>query len=346
MWLLRWILFPITILYSLGIWIRNKLYDLGVISSKSFDVNTLVIGNLALGGAGKSPITQKCVAYFNNKYKIATLSRGYGRSTTGYRLVQTDNTAEQVGDEPLQMKRNFENITVAVDEDRANGIEILQYDHDLIVLDDAYQHRKITPKCAVLLFDYHSIVEPIWLLPTGKFRDSMNQTKRADLILITKCPNNIPDQARKKIADKIRKYNTKAPIYYAQIQHLPAISLNQVEQAADIYQQAKVFFLLTGIANPKPLVDYLQNKHGQVEHLSYPDHHAFSNFDYLEIKAKIGKAKQAILITTEKDVQRLKIDKLPDIPLYYIPIAMDIENENDFFQSIEKSLLPPAKPTV
>ncbi|MGH2623364.1 MAG: tetraacyldisaccharide 4'-kinase, partial [Sphingobacterium sp.] len=182
MWLLRWILFPITILYSLGIWVRNKLYDLRVFSSKSFNVNTIVIGNLAIGGAGKSPITQKCVAYFNNKYKVATLSRGYGRNTQDFKLVEKESTAEQVGDEPLQMKRTFENITVAVDENRAHGIEILQQSHDLILLDDAFQHRKITPKCAVLLFDYNSILQPIWLLPTGNFRDSMNQTKRADII--------------------------------------------------------------------------------------------------------------------------------------------------------------------
>jgi len=346
MWFLRWILLPLTILYTMVIWIRNKLYDLRILASKSFPVNTIVIGNLAVGGAGKSPITQKCVAYFTDKYKVATLSRGYGRSTHGFMLVEKEHRADQVGDEPLQMKHNFDQVTVAVDEDRAHGIEILQQNHDLILLDDAYQHRKITPKCALLLFDYPSILGPIWLLPTGNFRDTMNQTKRADIVLITKCPHNIPAQDKEKIETKIRKYNNRASIYYSQIRYLSPEPLNDLAKA-HVYQQAKQIVLLTGIANPKPLLDYLTNKHGQVDHLSYPDHHAFTSFDYLEIKAKFSKikTKDAILVTTEKDAQRLAVDKLVDIPLYYIPIAMDVQQERDFFKVIEQRLNPPTRKT-
>lgn len=347
MWLLRWILFPLTILYTLAIWVRNKLYDLQILSSKSFPVNTIVIGNLAVGGAGKSPITQKCVAYFTNKYKVATLSRGYGRSTQGFMLVEKDHRSDQVGDEPLQMKHNFDQVTVAVDEDRAHGIEILQQNHDLILLDDAYQHRKIIPKCALLLFDYPSILGPIWLLPTGNFRDTMNQTKRADVVLITKCPRIVAEQDKKKIETIIRKYNNRAPIYYSQIRYLSPEGLNDLART-HAYEQAKQIILLTGIANPKPLLDYLTNKHGQVDHLSYPDHHDFTSFDYLEIKAKFAKikTKDAILVTTEKDAQRLSVDKLGDIPLYYIPIAMDIQQERDFFDVIEQRLNSPARPST
>lgn len=339
MQLLRWLLLPFTILYTFIIWVRNKLYDLNILSSKTFEIKTIVIGNLAVGGAGKSPLTQKLIDHFRNKYKVATLSRGYGRKTKGFRLVQVDDLVENVGDEPLQFKKNFPDITITVDENRAEGIEILSKDHNLILLDDAYQHRKVKPSTSILVFEYQSILEPIFLLPTGQYRDTFNQTKRANLILISKCPDYIPFENKLKIQEKIRKHNSTASIYYSRIGYKEWISLNNTDIERPISQ--KNILLVTGIANPKPLVQQLNSQDIKFEHLKFSDHHNFDDFDYKVIIGrfeKLNENKDAVLLTTEKDAQRLDMERLKDIPTYYIPIDILIENENEFFLELDSSL--------
>lgn len=339
MQLLRWLLLPFTILYTLIIWVRNKLYDLNILTSKTFDIKTIVIGNLAVGGAGKSPLTQKLIAHFKNKYQLATLSRGYGRKTKGFRLVQVDDLVENVGDEPLQFKKNFPDISISVDEDRAEGIEILSKDHNLILLDDAYQHRKVKPTSSILVFEYQSILEPIILLPTGQYRDTFDQTKRADLILISKCPDYIPFENKLKIQEKIRKQNSSAGIFYSRIGYKKWIPLNNTESDQPISR--KNILLVTGIANPKPLVQHLNSQGIKIEHLKFADHHQFDDFDYKVITGrfeKLNDKKDAILLTTEKDAQRLDLNKLKDIPAFYIPIDIVIENETEFFQELESSI--------
>ncbi len=339
MQLLRWLLLPFTILYTLIIWVRNKLYDLNILSSRTFDIKTIVIGNLAVGGAGKSPLTQKLIAHFKDKYQLATLSRGYGRKTKGFRLVQVDDLVENVGDEPLQFKKNFPDISISVDENRAEGIEILNKDHDLVLLDDAYQHRKVKPTSSILVFEYHSILEPIILLPTGQYRDTFDQTKRADLILISKCPDYIPFENKLKIQEKIRKHNRRAGIFYSRIGYKEWIPLNNTESDHPISR--KTILLITGIANPKPLVQHLNSQGIKIEHLKFADHHQFDDFDYKVITGrfeKLNESKDAILLTTEKDAQRLDLNKLKDIPTFYIPIDIVIEKEIEFFQELESSI--------
>ncbi|WP_099369241.1 tetraacyldisaccharide 4'-kinase [Sphingobacterium sp. 1.A.5] len=337
---LRWLLFPFTILYTLIIWVRNKLYDLNFFPSRTFPVKTIVVGNLAVGGAGKSPLTQKLIQYFSNKYRVATLSRGYGRKTKGFRLVEVEDSVENVGDEPLQLKKNFPNITIAVDENRTEGIEILQKDHDLIILDDAFQHRKVTPKCSILLFEYSSILNPIFLLPTGNYRDTFNQTKRADIVLITKCPDEIPAMEKNKIESKIRSYNKTTNIYYSKIGYKELIPISEI--ATGIKGLPKNVLLVTGIANPQPLAEYLRINAVKKEHLKFPDHHNFDEFDYKVINARFEKLNadgDCILLTTEKDAQRLLLNRLEGIPIYYIPIDIIIEDEDQFFQELETSIL-------
>lgn len=342
MQLIRWILFPFTILYTLVIWVRNKLYDHRILKSRSFEVPTIVIGNLAVGGAGKSPLAQKLISYFQGKYKLATLSRGYGRKTKGFRFVQIEDQASQVGDEPLQFKKNFPNVSISVDENRIEGIEILEKDHDLIILDDAYQHRKVVPRCSILLFEYQSLLQPIYLLPTGNFRDTFDQTKRADLILITKCPDVIPFENQKIIEEKIRKHNQKSSIYYSKIGYKPIKSLNKEAGDIELTQIPKHILLLTGIANPRPLVEYLIHSEVKSEHLKFQDHHQFDEFDYKVIRSRFdkiqGQHKDVIVVTTEKDAQRLSLVEMADIPLFYIPIDIIINQEKDFFRDLEKAL--------
>lgn len=341
MQLLRWLLFPFTILYTCIIWLRNKLYDLAIFKSKEFPVASIVIGNLAIGGAGKSPLTQKLIGYFKDRYQVATLSRGYGRKTKGFRLVQTTDTTELVGDEPLQFKKNYPEIAVAVDENRAEGIEILQQDHNLILLDDAYQHRKIKAKCNILVFDYQSIINPIVLLPTGNFRDTFNQTKRADCFLISKCPDLIPEDKKQLILKKLRKYN-QAPVYYSKITYLDLINL-RTHQKDNPQLETTDVLLLTGIANPSPLIKYVQNKFNKLEHIRFPDHHDFKLSDYKKIKEQYNNipSENKIILTTEKDAQRIDLTQLGNIPLYYIPIDIAIDQEASFLELIENIVNEP-----
>ncbi|MGO1519985.1 MAG: tetraacyldisaccharide 4'-kinase [Sphingobacterium sp.] len=340
MHILRWLLFPITLVYSFIIWTRNVLYDLGVLSSRSFNVPTIVIGNLIIGGSGKSPLTQKLIAHFKDHYQLATLSRGYGRKTKGFRLVHLDDPASQSGDEPLQFKKNHPEITIAVDEQRARGIDILSKDHNLILLDDAFQHRKVKARCHLLLFDYASIIEPLILLPTGNLRDTMNQTKRADIVLITKCPPIISPTSRKIIEDTIRKHNPSCSLYYSRFQYLPLVDLRSGTRLP-LEKLASPFILLTGIANPRPLTTYLEQKNRVFQHLSFRDHHDFNETDYRHIRSlsgdsTTGSANLKPILTTEKDAQRLSLNALGDIPVYYIPIDVKVEHEHLFFREIER----------
>ena len=332
--ILRWLLLPFSLTYGAIIWFRNQCYDWAVFSTNRFPVRSIVIGNLVIGGAGKSPLTQKLVQHFKADWRTATLSRGYGRATKGFRLVQLTDSANDVGDEPLQFKKNHPEITVAVDENRTRGIEILQKSHDLIVLDDAFQHRKITADCYILLFDYESITHRLWMLPTGDLRDTLDQIKRAYIVLITKCPKTIPPAERLKIERKIRRRNKKCTIHYSQIAYHHPIHI-PTQNPFPIKQLADPFILITGIANPKPLLRYLQDLNLDFEHLAYPDHHRFSNEDYIFIRKKVDSETQPkVILTTEKDAQRLDLKKLDNIAIYYIPIAIALENDAKFFNDI------------
>ncbi|MDM1047400.1 tetraacyldisaccharide 4'-kinase [Sphingobacterium hotanense] len=338
MLILRWLLLPFTILYTLIIWVRNQCYDLGIFQSKSFPVNTIVIGNLAVGGAGKSPLVQFLVDKLQHQFKLATLSRGYGRKTKGFRKVELSDTVESVGDEPLQIKKNHPHITVAVDENRAEGIEILQKDHDLILLDDAFQHRKVKPTCSILLFDYYSLLNPILLLPTGNFRDTFDQTKRADIILITKCLSNIRPEEKNHIEQKIRKHNAKATIFYSNIKYLPIKPLSSDISVDNLSDYS--LLLITGIANPAPLKEHLINLGISFQHIAYPDHHDFQAKDYKKMIScyeEVASQKKLIL-TTEKDAQRIDISQLANIPVYYIPIETNIIEENSFLEQVVEKL--------
>lgn len=319
--ILRWILLPITLIYQLVIWVRNLLYDKGIFKSKSFDIPTIVIGNLAIGGTGKSPLTEYLIKLLKDKYTVATLSRGYGRKTKGFRIVNTNSTALEVGDEPLQFKTKFPDITVAVNENRCEGVENLQNSHDVIILDDAFQHRKLKPGYAILLFDFNSLFKPIILLPTGDFRDILSSTKRADLIIITKCPDHISDKQKHHIEHLIRKHNI-APIFYTKIGYNKPISLDGVAYEDNL--ESKEICLFCGISNPSPLVDYLEANGNTVHLLQFPDHHNYSTADFEKIKNSYDSisSQNKIIITTEKDVQRVPNNTFENYPVFYIPIHL------------------------
>ncbi len=318
---IRWILLPFSFIYQFIVWIRNLFYDLNIFKSQSFDIPTIVVGNLTVGGTGKSPMTEHLIKLLSTDYKVATLSRGYGRKTTGFREVSPDSTAPEVGDEPLQFKRKFPHITVAVSEDRRAGVQKLQGKHDLIILDDAYQHRKLNPGFSILLFDYASFHKPRLTLPTGDFRDNFSSIKRADMVVITKCPDHLNVKQKQAIERKIRKY-TAVPLFYTQIGYGRPINAQQDPLLSDLND--KDIILFCGIAKPQPLVSYLEQKNNRVHALIFPDHHPFTKKDYEQIITTYEKlpGKDKIIITTEKDFQRIQLTFFKDLPLFYIPIHL------------------------
>ncbi len=321
------LLLPFSIVYGLVVLIRNKCYDWGWFNSQSFDLPVICVGNLAVGGSGKTPVTEYLVDLLSG-YKIAILSRGYGRKTTGFIRADQNATAETIGDEPMQYYRKFPQVTVAVCEDRVTGIKQLQADHDLILLDDAFQHRRVKPGFSILLFEYHKLLEPQWLLPAGNLREPFSGYKRAQAILITKTPDTASEMQRLKLS--IRFHNRLSPAFSGlQYKDLVQVYTSQTLAMAKLPVDT-VVFLLTGIANPAPLVGYLKSCGTRVIHHEYADHHTFNSTEInrLVVAFREEKSTEKIIITTEKDAQRLSAaglqELLVDLPVYFLPIKINI----------------------
>lgn len=336
---LRFLLLPVSLVYASIVFIRNKLYDIGILSSQRHsDVTTIVVGNLAIGGSGKSPMTEYLIRLFYDSRKIATLSRGYGRKTKGFRFVQCDSSALEVGDEPLQFKNKFPDITVTVCEDRNLGINKLKSSHELILLDDAFQHRRLTPTLAILLFEFETLLRMQLPLPSGNLRDLMSQCKRADLIVITKSPETINKSDRNKIEQKLRK-RSNAPIYYSKIEYGQPKNNSKLSSDKENLKTMHLV-LVTGIANPTPLFDYLSASAQSILHLEYKDHHNFEEKDYTKIiKAYNALPEPKMIITTEKDYQRIDKSSFDGLPLSYLPITISIEDEADFKNKVAQKTL-------
>lgn len=331
---LRLLLWPFSLLYGLVIAIRNFLYDKNIFKSQKFDLPVIVIGNLAVGGTGKSPLTEYLIRLLKDSFKVASLSRGYGRETTGFIYVETTDNFTKVGDEPLQFKTKYPEITVAVCEDRVEGVKKLKNSHDVIVLDDAFQHRRLTPGLSILLFDYGSLFKPRMFLPAGNLRDSFTQRKRADLIIITKTPSSLSEE-KKAAAIKRLAINTNQQVLFSSLDYgSPYNVFNASETNDDLFNQESDILLVTGIANPKPLLNYLEDKCHNIELVSYPDHHSYTEKDIESIVKKYTalSAKKKFIISTEKDLQRLKsfinTPLLSDLPIWIIPIKAYFNEED------------------
>jgi tetraacyldisaccharide 4'-kinase len=336
---LRLLLFPFSLIYGLVIIMRNWLYDTGLFESHEFDVPVIAVGNLDVGGAGKSPMAEYLISLLKGEYKLATLSRGYGRTTEGFLIAGEDTVATQIGDEPAQFKHKFPEITVAVCEKRVVGIEQLKADHDLIILDDAYQHRAVKPGLSVLLFDYNSIRQTQFLLPAGNLREPFSGRWRADIIVVSKCPEELSDVAQKKIADKINPLPYQQ-LYFTMISYLPLHEMRESRGNVVIDSDTTVF-LLTGIANPAPLVCHIKTQTLKVIHHNYPDHHSFSlkNITKLADDFSACRSQKKLIITTEKDAQRLGLHELTEmlnqLPVYIQPIGVKfLHQQQNFDQTV------------
>jgi len=290
----------------------------------------IVVGNLDIGGAGKSPMTEYLIRLLKNSYKIATLSRGYGRATKGFLLASAESKASDIGDEPAQFKHKFPDIDVAVCEKRVDGVEQLKEHHDVIILDDAYQHRALEPGMSILLFDYGRVNEPHFLLPAGNLRESFGGRKRADMIIVSKCPASLTDLDQGRVIKRIKPYPHQS-LFFTTINYLPAQTLDGTKVINAIDGQTTVF-LLTGIANPKPLLAHLKKQTQLVIHHNYPDHHRFSlkNISKLADDFLACSSQKKVIITTEKDAQRLGEQNLlpmvKKLPVWVLPIGVSFLN--------------------
>ncbi|MBA0884788.1 tetraacyldisaccharide 4'-kinase [Flavobacterium undicola] len=329
--LLRKILFPFAILYGLITAIRNFLFDKGILKSYSFDLPVIAVGNLSVGGTGKTPQIEYLIRLLSDNYKVATLSRGYKRKSEGFVLADANVNAEILGDEPFQFFQKFPNIQVAVDANRKNGIEQLLSKTpkpEVILLDDAYQHRKVKAGFYILLTAYGDIYAADYMLPTGNLRESSSGAQRADVVVVTKCPPNLSSADQLSIKNKL-KLAKNQELYFSCIAYDDCIySENSKIEISEIRDENKL--LLAGIAKPEPFFSYLKNPNDVC--LTYPDHHHFSENDIQEI---IIKAQDSIIITTEKDYVRLK-GSLPDEQLFYLPIQSSFLSEVDQFDKTIK----------
>lgn len=326
--LLRKILFPLVPVYYGVTTLRNMLYDLGLKKSKSYTLPVICVGNLSVGGTGKTPMIEYLVKLLKDDYKLATLSRGYKRKSEGFQLANENTTVEILGDEPFQFYSKFqEEIEVAVDGNRQEGIETLmalKSPPEIILLDDAYQHRKVKAGFNILLTTYHNLYTDDFVLPTGNLREPRSGANRANIIVVTKCPNNLEASKKVEIVNQINPKKHQS-VFFSSIDYseevISLIGTKAIDKLHD-------FTLVTGIANPKLLVDFLNNKDLKFEHLNFKDHHGFTQEDISKLKEK------ELIVTTEKDFMRLKhYESLRD-KLYYLPIAVNIDNSSKFNELI------------
>jgi tetraacyldisaccharide 4'-kinase len=327
--LFRKILYPFVPFYYAAVFLRNKFYDWSVYQSKSYEFPVLCVGNLSVGGTGKTPMIEYLITMLGSKYKLATLSRGYGRKSKDFLIATPNATSQDIGDEPLQIFNKFKNITVAVDADRQQGLKLLkEYKPSLevVLLDDALQHRKVTAGFNVLLTAYDQLYCDDIVLPTGNLREPRSGAKRAQVIVVTKCPDYLSDLEKTAITKRLNLKSNQA-VFFSSIQYsqklVSSISSRPLTDLKEIH-----FTLVTGIANPKSLVSYLKEMGLDFEHLNYKDHHEFSKSELEFIHSK------SLVVTTEKDFSRLHTESQNQI--YYLPIQLKIDNASEFDRLVER----------
>lgn len=327
---LRKIAFPFSILYGLITSLRNYLYDVGLLKSAHFKTPTIVVGNLSVGGTGKTPQIEYLIDLLKNNFIIAVLSRGYKRKSKGFFIADEKVSAEIIGDEPFQIHLKFPEAIVCVHADRTNGItklEELENPPKVILLDDAFQHRKVQGGFNILLTTYANLYVNDTMLPTGDLREKASGANRAQAIIVTKCPADISENEQKEITKKLHP-KPNQQVFFTTITYdtqLKGDSKLDLNDLADFQ-----ILLVTGIANPTPLTDYLKNKKLNFKHLKYPDHHHFSLNELREINAAYESlsATNKIILTTEKDYVRI-FGKLKN--LHYISIKTTfITHQNEF----------------
>jgi len=338
----------LSIFYGMVAGLRNELFNLKLLPICEFDFPVISIGNITVGGTGKTPHTEYIAELLQSKFKVAVLSRGYKRKTRGFHIVEPTSKVHEVGDEPLQIKLKFKDLIVAVDSNRVRGIQqlrTLQNKPGVILLDDAFQHQYVTPGINILLTDYNCLITKDYILPYGRLRESASNKYRANIIIVTKCPADLKPIDERIIAKdlEIRPYQN---LYFSRIIYgslIPAFPSDVVSQSVELAGGVTVI-LITGIANPAPFREYLKHKSFEIHELNFPDHHQFTPRDISRITDKYSEIHSKgikIFITTEKDMLRFHdLESVPELirqNMYYIPIKISFLN--NFGQEFDRKIL-------
>lgn len=320
----RILLLPFSLIAGTYIYLRNRLYDKKILRSTSFNLPMIGVGNLAVGGTGKSPMVEYLVRLLQEHYKVATLSRGYKRKTKGYVLADDNSSALEIGDEPMQFHLKFPDVAVAVGEERIVAIPQLLHDKpttEVIVLDDVFQHRPIKAGLNILLTDYSNLYTRDWFMPTGDLRDERSSAKRAEIIVVTKCPADLDLAGKNAILSELQPTKEQT-VYFTTIQYGQPYHI--IDKTALKIDTNAEMVLVTGIANPAPLKKYLQEIDQTYWMMAYSDHHIFSIDDLQDIRKKYESLNNSssIILTTEKDAVRLVKfgNELTALPVYVVPV--------------------------
>ena len=330
--LIKKILFwKLSIQFSLVTSIRNFIYNIGVIKSRQFNLPIISVGNLVLGGSGKTPTIEYLIRLLSKNYKIAVLSRGYGRKSKGFIIADSNSDTNLIGDEPMQYYRKFKNIIVSVDSNRVRGVSKLiklNSKPEIILLDDAYQHRRVKPGMSILLTKFNDLYSDDNIFPLGNLRESKSNANRADIIIVTKCDKNISKDQKRHIIQKLN-IGDNQKIYFSSIKYSKMLYDKESSKLLSEFKNIK-FTLVTGIANSSHMVNYLKDNDFNFNHLSFKDHHNYSDSDISNIN------NNEIVITTEKDY--VKLYSRVTTKLFYLPIEFLIHNEGEFNNQILNSI--------
>ncbi len=341
----KW-LYPASWLYGAGVALRNKLFDWGKLQSKSFNVPIICIGNIAVGGTGKTPHTEYLIKLLHDEFQVAVLSRGYKRHTKGFVLSTAESDARSIGDEPYQIQSKFSDIRVAVDEDRCHGIERLltlkEPPVEVILLDDAFQHRYVKAGLNILLTDYHRLFCDDTLMPAGRLREPAQAKNRAQIVIVTKCPPDIKPIDYNIITKRLNLFPYQQ-LYFSSFRYgnlravFPDCATVQERKLSSLQTEEQIL-LITGIASPDTIIRELEIHTRNIDLLAFSDHHNFSQRDLAQIKERFGKLRkgQRLIVTTEKDATRLIYHQELDDGLkpfiYALPIEVEIlQNQQDNF---------------
>jgi tetraacyldisaccharide 4'-kinase len=338
--ILRWLLFPFAVLYGWLMRVRNRQFDTKSRYIVEFDRPVISVGNLSVGGTGKTPMIEWLIRLLRDRYALATISRGYGRKTRGFRLAGPEDDAATLGDEPYQFYRKFGNsVLVSVCEERILAVPQIVQDHEEVaafLLDDAYQHRKIGRDLNIMLTEFARPFYEDYVVPTGRLREERRGASRAEAIVVTKCPTELSEEVKEDVTKRIRAYNEGASVYFSHIGYdQPQLALGSDEALEN------EVILVTGIAQPGVFLEEVEKTLTVIRHFDFQDHYAFGKSDLNKIETTVKESQKKLsLITTEKDMVRLLSLKdhslFEKVSLFYMPIKFVLDREEEFSNQVLK----------
>lgn len=344
--MLKCLLAPVAMLYKAGVTLRHRLFDWGILKSERFGVPVICIGNITVGGTGKTPMAEMVIDYMSQFHRVALISRGYGRRTKGYLEVRGNSHYRDVGDEPLQIKLKFPEVVVVVCEKRAEGIRRMLAEHpdiDLVVMDDGFQHRYVEPKINIVMIDATRPVQHDRMLPAGSLRDLTEQLHRAHYFIVTKCPERMAPIDR-RILRKVLIQVAYQKVYFTRFESFIPQPLYGDEAPGEPLKHGQRIIALSGIGNPKPFLRSLREQYDVVAEMTLDDHHVYRVRDMHALESLLAKYPDAAIVTTEKDAvkmtNRAKVPQAVRRALYYQPINISFieDSATDFLQKLEEDV--------